>query len=416
AGSFVVKTAQAFRAHVMDMFEPQDHPDDFAYPGATPTPPYDIAGWTLAYSMGVEFDRILDGFDGPFQRLDLLASPTAGKVTNADDAAGFYLSTRINDSYRAVNRLLAAGAEIDRLEAPSTLGDRVLPAGTFYIANTQGTADTLNQLAQQLGVSFHGAKASPTVETKRLHELRVGLWDRTGGSMPSGWTRWILEQFEFPFEVVYAGDLESEELRSKYDVLIFVTGALSDRRGRGLGISHLGDFLKQGGTVLAIGSSTSLGNQLELPFGSHLVQINDDGEEQPLTRSEFYIPGSLLRVRVDNSQPLAWGLDEEIDVMFANGSPTFRLLDANEDAEASLASIAWFDTDKPLRSGWAWGQEHLNGGVSIIDASVGEGRLALFGPEVLFRGQPHGTFKFVFNGILNANPTPAASDEGSCGR
>ena len=60
AGSLVVKTAQAFRPHVLDMFEPQDHPDDFAYPGAPPTAPYDNAGWTLAFQMGGEFDRVLD--------------------------------------------------------------------------------------------------------------------------------------------------------------------------------------------------------------------------------------------------------------------------------------------------------------------------------------------------------------------
>ena len=65
AGSFVVKTAQAFRPHVMDMFEPQQHPDVIPYPGASPTPPYDIAGWTLAYQMGVEFDRVLEDFSGP---------------------------------------------------------------------------------------------------------------------------------------------------------------------------------------------------------------------------------------------------------------------------------------------------------------------------------------------------------------
>ena len=75
AGSFVVKTSQAFRPHVLDMFEPQDHPDDIPYPGAPPTPPYDSAGWTLAFQMGVKFDRILDGFDGPFETLAYPAWP-----------------------------------------------------------------------------------------------------------------------------------------------------------------------------------------------------------------------------------------------------------------------------------------------------------------------------------------------------
>ncbi len=69
AGSYVVKTAQAFRPHVMDMFEPQDHPNDFAYPGGPPNRPYDITGWTLAMQMGVKFDQVFDGFDGPFEKI-----------------------------------------------------------------------------------------------------------------------------------------------------------------------------------------------------------------------------------------------------------------------------------------------------------------------------------------------------------
>src|SRR6202167_1120297 len=69
SGSYVVKTAQAFRPHVMFMFEPQDHPNDFAYPGGPPNRPYDITGWTLAIQMGVKYDRILDGFDGPFEKI-----------------------------------------------------------------------------------------------------------------------------------------------------------------------------------------------------------------------------------------------------------------------------------------------------------------------------------------------------------
>src|SRR5262249_16560174 len=67
-----------------------------------------------------------------------------------------------------------------------------------------------------------------------------------------------------------------------------------------------------------------------------------------------------------------------------------------------LKRIAWFDGKTPLRSGWAWGQEHLDGGTAIVDARVGQGRLVAFGPQILFRGQPHGTFKFFFNGIVQA--------------
>ncbi len=80
AGSYVVKCAQAYRPHVLDMFEPQDHPNDFRYPGGPPVPPYDATGYTLAFQMGVKFDRVLEGFDGPFERVNDLLTPAAGHM------------------------------------------------------------------------------------------------------------------------------------------------------------------------------------------------------------------------------------------------------------------------------------------------------------------------------------------------
>jgi len=86
-------------------------------------------------------------------------------------------------------------------------------------------------------------------------------------------------------------------------------------------------------------------------------------------------------------------------VMFGN-SPTFRL--AGDAESRGVRRVAWFDSKTPLRSGWAWGQEYLDGGVAIAEAQVGQGKLVLFGPQILFRGQPHGTFKFLFNAIVQA--------------
>ena len=91
--------------------------------------------------------------------------------------------------------------------------------------------------------------------------------------------------------------------------------------------------------------------------------------------------------------------------MFAN-SPTFKLADGAD--RESLEKLAWFDTKTPLRSGWAWGQQYLDGGVAMIDAKVGDGRLTMFGPQILFRGQPHGTFKFLFNGIYYGGAEPVS--------
>src|SRR6185437_6944227 len=112
AGSFVVIAAQADRPFVMDMFEPQDHPNDFAYPGGPPIPPYDMAGWTLAFQMGVTFDRILDGFDGPFEPVPDVITPAPGTVTGAQRPAGYVVSQHVNDAVIAVNRLLKAGEDV----------------------------------------------------------------------------------------------------------------------------------------------------------------------------------------------------------------------------------------------------------------------------------------------------------------
>jgi hypothetical protein len=169
-------------------------------------------------------------------------------------------------------------------------------------------------------------------------------------------------------------------------------------------VPQLRKFLEAGGTILTIGSSTSLALHLGLPLANHLVTKDEEGRERGLGRDKFYVPGSVLRARVDLTNPLAWGLGEEVDVMFS-GSPTFRLsADDRRDAGPTngLRRVAWYDSKTPLRSGWAWGQEHLEGGVAVAEAKVGKGTLAVFGPEILFRGQPHGTFKFLFNGIVQA--------------
>jgi hypothetical protein len=429
AGSYVVKCAQPFRAHILALFEPQDHPNDFAYPGAPPTAPYDLAGWTLAYQMGVRFDRILDGFDGPFEEIKDPVPPSPARVYDAEGAVGFFLSARTNDAFRAVNRLLKAGEEVRRLHEPFVAEGVTHPAGMFFVTRRPTTLPLLEKSAFELGTRFVGSREAPGKQAVALKPVRVGLWDRYGGSMPSGWTRWLLERFEFPFQLVFAPELDKGNLRDQFDVLIFVTGAIPQRggvrrppqrsdpppaneesippewRGRRGSITakttvpQLRSFLEAGGTILTIGSSTSLGEHLGLPLSSHLVVKDEDGTERALGRDKFYVPGSVLRTRVDPAHPLAWGMADEVDVMF-QASPTFRLRDGAETN--SLRRVAWFDSKAPLRSGWAWGQEHLAGGVAIAEAKVGKGTLVLFGPEILFRAQPHGTFKFLFNGIVRA--------------
>ncbi|MFY9572994.1 MAG: M14 metallopeptidase family protein [Blastocatellia bacterium] len=429
AGSYVVKTAQAFRPHILDMFEPQDHPDDIPYPGGPPTPPYDNAGYTLAYQMGVAFDRILDTFDGPFEKINSLVKPAAGKVNNLAGAAGFLLDHRVNDSIIATNRLLSSGEEVYWLKQPVNANGKSYGAGTIFIPAKSTTLPKLQKLAEEIGLSFEAVASKPAGEAYKLRAPRIGLWDRYGGSMPSGWTRWLLEQYEFPFTVVYPPALDAGDLASKFDVLIFVDGAIPARDGGGQGgrgggggfgampdpqsipaefrerlgsvtvartVPRLREFLEAGGTILTIGSSTSLGYNTGLPIASALMEKQQDGSERQLPREKFYVPGSVLQVRVDNTDPLAYGMAEKLDVFFDN-SPVFRF--RPEALMRGVRPVAWFDGDKPLRSGWAWGQKYLQDGVAVAEARVGKGKLFLFGPEIAFRGQPHGTFKFLFNGI-----------------
>ena len=160
---------------------------------------------------------------------------------------------------------------------------------------------------------------------------------------------------------------------------------------------QLKQFMEEGGTILAVGrSATNLAQLFGLPVGNHLVERTPDGAVRQIPAEKYYVPGSILRVAVDNSAPIAHGFDGHADVFFDN-SPVFSL--GPDAMMKGLRPVAWFDTPAPLRSGWAFGQGYLDGGIAIVQATVGKGKLFMFAPEITFRAQPHGTFKFLFNGI-----------------
>ena len=245
------------------------------------------------------------------------------------------------------------------------------------------------------GTPFVGSGVTPREHAAEVKPVRMALWDRQGGSMTSGWTRWLLERFEFPFRVVKQEDLEGDAL-AQLDVLILVDDAMV---GQGMSdlVPQFKKFLERGGTILAVGGATTVGKQMGL-VKEYLAEKDEEGNTVKLPREKFYVPSSVLRVTVNNTHPLAWGMAEEADVMFSN-SPTFRL---TKEPGSDLTRLAWFDSKTPLRSGWVYGQHYLDGATAMVEARVGKGRLALFGPQITFRGQPHGTFKLLFNGIVQA--------------
>ncbi|MEO9004869.1 MAG: M14 metallopeptidase family protein [Ginsengibacter sp.] len=411
AGSYVIKTNQAFRPHVIDMFEPQDHPNDFQYPGGPPVRPYDAAGWTLAYQMGISFDRILHGFDGPFTTIPYgeIQSPPLQIVKSSD--SGFILSPSRNNTFLAINELLSKSIDVYRV--PEKKG--VIEAGSIYIPSNG--AAILKKAGMEWGVQVTPVNRIPVLK-KKLTPARVALFDQYGGSIPSGWVRWLMEQFHFPFKVIYPQEIDNGNLNVKYDVILFIdtnmpTSSLSAAPVKSkpdetpaefrswLGsitkeksIPQLKAFLNNGGHIVTIGNATSLAYLLNLPVKDALTTTNSEGNVKRLSSNDYYIPGSLLTAIVDNSQPVNWGMGEKADMVF-NNSNVFSF---NPDAvKNGLRPLAWFGDEKPLKSGWAWGQPYIEEGIVAFTAPVGKGKFYACATEITFRAQPYGTFKMLFN-------------------
>lgn len=414
-GSYIVKCDQAFRPHVLDMFEPQDHPNDFQYPGGPPVPPYDAAGWTLAYQMGIEFDRITENLPGSFVKLPLgEVQPLKGKVEIGKQKGGYLINGANNHAFALVNTLLNKNNTVFR----TTEEISGFAKGSFFVPITSSSTEVIKQLASNYGADVKSIDKKPTQLTS-VQPARIALWDTYGGSMPSGWMRWIFEQFNFNYKVIYAQDIDKGDLKNNYDVILFVEGAMPSlnadaRRPTGpkpedtpdefkktigsltteTSIPALKKFMEEGGTVLTIGNSSNLAYHLKLPVTNALVETSN-GKERNLPNEKFYIPGSLMQITLNTSHPAAWGMKNNADVYF-DESPVFNITPAAQ-SKGTIQPIAWFASDKTLRSGWAWGQSYLKDGVAAFSAAMGKGKLIACGPEITFRAQTHGTFKLVFN-------------------
>ncbi|RZK49070.1 MAG: peptidase [Pedobacter sp.] len=416
AGSFVVKTNQAFRPHILDMFDPQDHPNDFKYEGSAPTPPYDAAGWTLAYLMHVKFDRFLEDVTGPFQKLpvgELIQIPNKALPAGS----GYVLTAASNESFAMVNQLLKKGVEVWRNKVD----------GSFYVPATATAKATLNQSSRGFGLNITaGQKPSQAV---KIAPSKIAIWDTYGGSMDSGWIRFIMEQFNFDATVIYAPEIDNGNLKQKYDVIVFASGAIpaytanatagagarggfnmaaptnipaeyQNRVGRvtqDKSMPAIQKFIEEGGRVVAIGSSTNIAYHLNLPVKNHLVELID-GTERRLPSSKYYVPGSVLSLNVDNKQSANWGFENKADVYFDN-SPVFKIA-PSAISTGQIKPLAWFG-NKSLRSGWVWGESYLEDGVAAFEAQVGKGKVYAFGHQITFRSQTHGTFKWMFNALYN---------------
>ncbi len=391
AGDYVIRLAQPYGAFAKTLLERQRYPDLREYPGGPPRRPYDVTAHTLPLLMGVRVDTIPGPFTVDLERVEKVAVEP-GSVAAADRLA---LSPEFGNSWIAVNRLLQAGAEVSR--DPRN--------GTFYLANAGAARELAPELARSLGVTFTAAGPAAAA-ARRLRAPRIGLYKSHLPNMDEGWTRWVLEQFEFPYVSLSNKDIRAGRLREKLDVIVLpdatpqaidsgfdaLPASMPAEFSGGLGgpgETALRDFLVAGGTVLAF-NRASLYAIENLGAGARNVLAT-------VSSRDFYGPGSLLTASVENAHPLTHGVGERIAVWFES-SPAFA--PAKKSLNPPAKAVLKYPNGNPLASGWLLGEKLLENRAAVMEAPVGRGRVILFGIRPQYRGQSHATFKLFFNGLF----------------
>jgi hypothetical protein len=347
-GSFLVFLRQPYRANVQALFERQIYPDRMA--GGAPERPYDVAGWTLPMQMGVEAYPIHSIRETESQR----------RLTPVRDEA-----------------------EVRR--------DLSLPPRGEPVFEFVHNVETLLRLRM----------ASP-IQNPVKAGVRIALYKSWTGSMDEGWTRWLFDNFNVPFTSLRDADVRAGDLRAHFDVIVLpsmrmreivegrvkdtappeMTGGITDA-----GAENLRRFVEEGGTLVCWDDSTEFAiKRLKLPVRNML---------EGLKSSDFYCPGSILRVEVDTTDALARGFAARTDAYFINGA-AFEVTDATR---ARVVARYVASKDELLRSGWLLGAQYIAGRAALVEATLGRGRVILFGFRPQHRGQTWGTFPFVFNAI-----------------
>ena len=404
AGTDLVLMAQPFRAYAKTLLERQVYSIRRLAPGAPPERPYDVTGWTLPLQMGVAVDTIDAPFDPPELVQLMRAELTAGTLRDLDGAERFVIEGSGNRGALAVNRLRAAGFSPSWPLASDTSDGPTVVAGSIVVPATAEVRPVVERLASDLGLDVRGETDPLRVPSLAVGGGRIGLYQPWVSNIDEGWTRWLLEQYEFPYESLRNADVQAGELRKRVDVIVLPDGRPSDfmdghaagrvppRFAGGLGktgVAALRAFVERGGTLVALNSSSDFAiAALDLPVTNVL-----DG----LSAEQFYCPGSLLALDVDTTHPLAFGMPARTAAFFAS-SAAFHV--PAEAAGAGVRVPARYGEGDPLLSGWLEGGERLAGEAAIVDIPVDKGRVVLIGFRAQHRGQSHATFRLLFNALL----------------
>jgi hypothetical protein len=368
----------------------------------TPLRPYDLATHTMNEFMGVSVDPVNEAAEGNFQKLTDQIQ-VSGKIETG--GAGYVLDGRLNASFKAVNLLLEKGVNVHRIDKPTS----ILKPGDFVVY--RGPESVLGDIAQKTGVDFVALKNKIDKGIHEVKKPRVGMYQRYyGGNMDEGWTRFLLEMFSFPYTSLMDAEIKKGNLNAKYDTIILpqdspmmMMGEIPPMYRRYIsavppeylsgfgneGVAALKEFVENGGTLVTLGEASGLAIE---KFGLGVRNIVEN-----LDSKEFFCPGSTLKVKFDNSHPLAYGMPSEGYVVFYS-SLAFAIT-ASQQSDR-YESVVRYQDEGLLQSGWLIGEEHLTKMPAMVNVKQGKGQVVLIGFRTQNRCQTHGTFKLLFNTML----------------
>ncbi len=396
----------------------------------SPIRPYDMATDTIGEFMGVRTDPIGEKITADLVTLTARV-PLKGTVASGA-SNGFVLDGRLNDSFRAVNLLLDKGVAVRRASQASADGS--VKPGDFLVASADAA------IAGETGVDFVAAKAAIATGVYDIRKPRIGMYQRyNGGNMDEGWTRLMFEQFNVPHKSIMDAEIKKGGLEASYDVIVLPAdsvAAMTGERppagpggGRGEGgggggggnqqqqrtppefrsgfgadgVKALQAFVEKGGTLVTFAQAGDLPIQR---FGLPLRNI-----VAGLPGKEFWSPGSTLRVRFDHTNPLVYGMPSEGLALFLAGSQVYEITNTEQAEDIEILST-YVERDI-LQSGWLLGEQLIAKKAAAVSVKLGQGKVVLLGFRAQNRDQTHGTFKLVFNALLNgptgAKPTTTTS-------
>jgi Zinc carboxypeptidase len=412
-GTFVVPMNQVFARYAKDLLEKQTYPEVRRSPNSPPEPPYDVTAWSLGMQMGVETVFVKKPLPNTAKLSKLDATPKrVGEVRGEGNRFTFDYAGA--DSAAAINRLLKAGVEMEVLRLSTDESPRVSGVGA--------PRELLQTLARDFGLVIQttpapGGKPSKStilpdrmlpLSTSRLRAPRIGLYQSWTANMDEGWTRWVLDQYEFPYTTLHNAEIKAGKLREKFDAIVlpdqqprdiltgydFKTVREEYRGGIGdEGVEALRQFVREGGTLIAMGASC------DLMIDKFPIPVRD--LKRGLTRDQHFAPGTIVRVQVDNTHPVGLGMPAET-YGFYNNSPFFALVEGFSSQKASV--IARYPNSDVVASGWLKGEDLMSGRAAVVSVEMNPGRIVLFGLRPQHRAQTRATFPLLFNALYWAAP------------